>query len=82
MLIDSLMNWHHSRLNVYRGTSLWPSDQKGLENFSRYIIRAPFFQDRITNLYFKKMNDKRESRVNTDILSFTELYFGSYRKVD
>jgi hypothetical protein len=82
MPIDSLMNWHHSGLNLCRRTSLWPGDQKMLENLSRYIIRAPFFQDRMTNLYFRKMNDKRESRVNTDNLSFIELYFGSYRKVD
>jgi len=48
MLIDNLMNWRHSGFNVYCGDPLWPGDRKGLENLSRYIIRACFSQQRMT----------------------------------
>ena len=48
VLIDNLMNWRHSGFNVYCGNPLWPGSQKGLENLSRYIIRASFSQERMT----------------------------------
>ena len=44
LLIDNLMNWRHSDFNLYCGNPLWAGDQKGLENLSRYIIRASFSQ--------------------------------------
>jgi len=48
MLIDNLLNWGHSGFNVYCGNPLWPGNHKGLENLSRYIIRASFCQQRMT----------------------------------
>ena len=41
------VSWHHSGFNVYAGDTIWPSDEKGLENLARYIILACFSQERM-----------------------------------
>ena len=43
-----MMGWHHSGFNVHVGDTIWPTDEKGLENLARYIIRACFSQERMT----------------------------------
>ncbi|MBW2067100.1 MAG: transposase [Deltaproteobacteria bacterium] len=47
-LVDMLMNWRHSGFNVFCGPRIQPGDEKAMENFARYIIRASFSQQRIT----------------------------------
>jgi hypothetical protein len=44
------MNWHYSGFNVYCSNANWPHDQDGLNNLTRYIIRASFSQERMTYL--------------------------------
>jgi hypothetical protein len=34
--------------NVYCGDAIWPHNEEGLENLSRYIIRASFSQEQMT----------------------------------
>ncbi len=48
VIIENMMNWHHSGFNVYCGDAIWPHNQEGLENLARYIIRASFSQERMT----------------------------------
>lgn len=30
--VESMMNWHHSWFNAYRGKTVWPDNDKRLEN--------------------------------------------------
>ena len=48
LVIESMLNWHHSGFNVYCGNAIWPHNEDGLENLARYIIRASFSQERMT----------------------------------
>jgi hypothetical protein len=48
VVIENMMNWHHSGFNVYCGNAIWPHNEEGLENLARYIIRASFSQERMT----------------------------------
>jgi len=48
VVIENMMGWHHSGFNVYCGQTIWPREEKGLENLARYIIRASFSQERMT----------------------------------
>ena len=48
LVIENMMNWHHSGFNVYCGKAIWPHNEEGLENLARYIIRASFSQERMT----------------------------------
>ncbi len=48
VIIENMMNWHHSGFNVYCGNAIWPHNEEGLENLARYIIRASFSQERMT----------------------------------
>jgi len=48
VVIENMMNWHHSGLNVYCGKAIWPHNEEGLVNLARYIIRAFFSQERMT----------------------------------
>ncbi len=36
-MIENMMNWHHSGINVYCGKAIWPHNEQGLENLARYI---------------------------------------------
>ena len=47
VIIENMMNWHHSGFNVYCGHAIWPHNEEGLENLARYIIRASFSQQRM-----------------------------------
>ena len=33
-IIENMMSWYHSGFNVYVGDTIWPTDEKGLENLS------------------------------------------------
>jgi hypothetical protein len=35
-------HWRHSGFNLYYGPTIWPNNDKGLEDLARYIIRACF----------------------------------------
>ncbi|MCP4372886.1 MAG: hypothetical protein GY797_32995, partial [Deltaproteobacteria bacterium] len=47
----------HSGFNVYCGNAIWPHYEEGLENLSRYIIRASFSQERMTYIAADKSAD-------------------------
>ena len=47
-IIENMMGWYHTGFNVFCGDTIWPTDEKGLENLARYIIRACFSQERMT----------------------------------
>jgi len=47
-VIENMLSWHHSGFNVYCGPAIWPHDEDALENLARYIVRAPFSQERMT----------------------------------
>ena len=32
VVIENMMNWHHSGFNVYCGKAIWPHNEDGLEN--------------------------------------------------
>jgi hypothetical protein len=57
VIIDNMMNWQHSGFNNYCGQSVSPFDDKGMERFSQYIIRAPISQERITYIPEKTSED-------------------------
>ncbi len=54
VIIENMMNWHHSGFNVYYGKIIWPHNEEGLENLARgtcppwRIIQASFSQERMT----------------------------------
>ncbi len=41
-VIENMLSWRHSGFNVYIGDRIYPSDNTGLGNLARYIIRACF----------------------------------------
>jgi hypothetical protein len=45
VVIENMMNRHHSGFNVCCGSAIWPRSEKSLENLARYIIRAFFSQN-------------------------------------
>ena len=47
-VIENMLSWHHSGFNVYCGPAIWPHDKDAIENLARYIVRAPFSQERMT----------------------------------
>ncbi|MBN1843896.1 MAG: transposase, partial [Deltaproteobacteria bacterium] len=47
----------HSGFNVYCGNAIWPHNEEGLENVARYIIRAPFSQERMTYIPAHESSD-------------------------
>ena len=47
-VIENMMGWRHRGFNVFCGPTIWPRDEKGLENLAHYIIRASFSQERMT----------------------------------
>jgi hypothetical protein len=46
-VIENMMGWRHSGFNVFCGPTIWPREEKGMENLARYIIRASFSQERM-----------------------------------
>jgi hypothetical protein len=52
-----MLSWRHSGFNVYLGPTIWPDDEKGLENLARYIIRACFSQQRMVCIPKKDASD-------------------------
>ena len=58
VVIENMMNWHHSGFNVYCGKAIWPRNQEALENLSRYIIRASFSQERMTYIAARDSSDE------------------------
>jgi hypothetical protein len=57
VVIENMMNWHHSGFNVYCGNAIWPHNEDGLENLARYIIRASFSQERMTYIAANDSSD-------------------------
>ena len=57
MVIESMMNWHHSGFIVYCGKAIWPHNEEGLENLARYIIRASFSQERMSYIAANDSSD-------------------------
>ncbi len=57
VIIENMLNWHHSGFNVYCGKAIWPHNQEGLENLARYIIRASFSQERMTYIPAAESSD-------------------------
>ena len=57
LIIENMMNWHHSGFNVYCGKAIWPHNEEGLENLARYIIRASFSQERMTYIAAQDSSD-------------------------
>ncbi|MCP3889217.1 MAG: IS91 family transposase, partial [Desulfobulbaceae bacterium] len=53
-VIENMLGWRHSGFNVYCGPTIWPNNDKGLEDLARYIIRACFSQERMTYLSAKE----------------------------
>jgi hypothetical protein len=49
-LISLLRSWRHSGFQVYAGPRIQLGEEVGMENLARYIIRAPFSQERMTYL--------------------------------
>jgi len=47
-LINILLSWRHSGFNVFCGPRIHPREGDAMENLARYIIRAPFSQERMT----------------------------------
>jgi hypothetical protein len=47
-VIENMLSWHHSGFNVYCDPTIWPSNDRGLEDLARYIIRACFSQQRMS----------------------------------
>lgn len=45
-----ILSWRHSCFNVHCGPRIQSRDEDAMENIARYIIRASFFQDRMTYL--------------------------------
>jgi hypothetical protein len=56
-VIENMLSWRHSGFNVYSGPTIWPNNDKGLEDLARYIIRACFSQQRMTYLPAKDTLD-------------------------
>ncbi len=52
-VIENILSWRHSGFNVYCGPTIWPNNDRGLEDLARYIIRACFSQERMTYLTAK-----------------------------
>jgi hypothetical protein len=56
-VIENMLCWRHSDFNVYCGPTIWPNNDKGLEDLARYIIRACFSQERMSYLPAKDTLD-------------------------
>jgi hypothetical protein len=57
VIIENMMNWHHSGFDVYCGKAIWQHNEEGLENLARYIIRASFPQERMAYVAAQDTSD-------------------------
>jgi hypothetical protein len=57
ILYSTASFWPHSGFNVYCAPTIWPNNDKGLDDLARYIIRACFSQERMTYLPAKDTLD-------------------------
>jgi Pyruvate/2-oxoacid:ferredoxin oxidoreductase gamma subunit len=39
-VIENMVSWRHSGINVYCGPTFWPNNDQGLEDISRHIVLA------------------------------------------
>jgi len=53
--IGLISSWHHSGFNVYCTDRIYSRDTKPMENLARYIIRAPFSQERMSYIRQESM---------------------------
>jgi hypothetical protein len=42
VIFENMMNWRHSRFNVYCGKAIWPRNLEGLENLAAILSKPPF----------------------------------------
>ena len=49
-VIENMMAWRHSGFNVYCGPAIWPDTPEAIEDLARYIVRACFSQERMTDI--------------------------------
>lgn len=52
-----MMSWYHSRFNIYCGNTIWPDNERGLEDLARYLVRASFSQERMTYIPADQSSD-------------------------
>jgi hypothetical protein len=57
VVIENMMNWRHSRFNMYCGNAIWPQNQEGLENLARYITRGASACAARPSLLFSRAHD-------------------------
>jgi len=57
IIIENMMNWHHSGFSVYCGKTIWLHNEEGLDNLARHIIRASFSQERMTYVAAQDTSD-------------------------
>jgi len=58
IVIDNMNTWQHSGFNVYCGPPMKPWDDEGTERLARYIVRAPFSQERMTYIQEHESPDR------------------------
>ena len=49
-MMKMLSGWNHTGFNVFCGNRISPNVETAMENLARYIIRAPFSQERMQYL--------------------------------
>ena len=49
-MISRLSTWRRSGFHVFCGNRIQPKEEEAMENLARYIIRAPFSQERMQYL--------------------------------
>jgi hypothetical protein len=47
-MVELLFSWRHPGFSVYRGQPVQPEDTAARERLARYILHAPFSQEKIT----------------------------------
>jgi ketol-acid reductoisomerase len=65
--ISLLTSWRHSGFQVFCGPRIYPRKKEAMENLARYIIRASFSQERMTDLpdetrVLYRSKDKRQEK--------------------
>ena len=56
-IIANMMSWHHSGFNIYCGGTIWPGNEKGLEDLARYLVRASFSKERMAYISADQSSD-------------------------
>ena len=46
-MVELIHSWRHTGFSTYCGKRINPKDKRSTENMARYIIRAPFSQERM-----------------------------------